>query len=269
MKKVLIIILFFQGLILNAQVAGYMGKRMTIGYSNYFSPSYLGRSANSTVRSLGLNTVNCFNMEYTIGKRTNLCVGGQFGKTGFVKEGGFTYNYTYYDSAYIPAEPIKDQKTIYYLPKNGLPMQMRSLNFSLGFKFFRTGYIAPVGAYTKVELILFMNHVTYDPKAFYANTARYEEERIKTNVGPGTYNFKSLAIAATFGRQRILFDRLVLDAGIRLAVSPNMVLNYITADIFGESNTVTMEEQIRLNSNTRLFTAQIFNFHLGIGFLAF
>ncbi|MCE3280446.1 MAG: hypothetical protein K0S44_2637 [Bacteroidetes bacterium] len=265
MKKVLIFTLFFQGLFLNAQVAGYMGKRMTIGYSNYFSPSFYGRSANSTVRSLGMNTVNCFNVEYTIGKRTNFCVGGQFGKTGFVKEGGF--NYKYYDSTY--SDPVQTDVTLHYLPKNGLPMQMRSLNFSVGFKFFRSGYIAPVGAYTKVELLLFMNRVTYDPLAFYANTARYEEERIKTRIGTGTYNFKSLAIAATFGRQRILFDRLVLDAGIRLAVSPNMVLNFISTEVFGDGYNSTMEEQIRLNSNTRLFTAQLFNFHLGIGFLAF
>jgi hypothetical protein len=267
MKKVLIFILFFQGLFLNAQVAGYMGKRFTIGYSNYFSPSFLGRSANSTVRSLGMNTVNCLNAEYTIGKRTNFCVGGQFSKTGFVKTGGF--NYTYYDSTYSYTDPSRINGTLHYLPKNGLPMQMRSLNFAVGFKFFRSGYIAPVGAYTKVELVMFMNRITYDPKAFYLDEARYEEKRVG-KIGNGTYDFKSFAIAATFGRQRILFDRLVLDAGIRLAFSPNMVLNYISTEVFGDDGyNSTMEEQIRLNSNSRLFTAQVFNFHLGIGFLAF
>jgi hypothetical protein len=265
MKKLLIIILFLQGLNLNAQVAGYMGKRMTIGYSNYFSPSFLGRSANSTVRSLGLNTVNCLNMEYTIGQRTNLCGSGQYGKTGFVKEGGFHYRYV---DPSNPSDPFTDG-TIHYLPKNGLPMQMRSINISVGFKFFKTGYIAPIGAYTKIELVLFMNRITYDPKAFYANTVRYEENRIMTNVGPGTYDFRSLAIAATFGRQRILFDRLVLDAGIRLAFSPNMVVNVVSGNFVNDGYTTNIDDQIKLNSNSRLFTAQVFNFHLGIGFLAF
>lgn len=250
-----------------SQVSGYMGKRLSLSYSNYFSPSLLGRSANSTTDfSLGLNTTHCGNLEYVIKKRTNFCIGIQFSKLGTIKE-SYNYTFTYVDpwgnSSYLQSG------TAYYLPSNRLPMQLKMTNIAVGFKFFRSGYIAPVGKYNKLEFVLFMSDLTYESKSFYSSPSRRPEDKISTSMGSGHYEFKSFAVAFTFGRQRILFDRLILDTGIRFAVSPNMFVNYMVTDFFGDEYDKTIEEQIKFNTNTRIFTSQVFNFHIGLGFLAF
>lgn len=267
MLKKLLFILLIQSTLVNAQVAGYMGKRLSLGYSNYFSPSLLGRSANSTEDfTPGINSTHCVNLEYTLKKKTNFCIGVQFSKMGVIKQ-SYNYTYTYVDpwngSSYLMGG------TAYYMPSNRLPMQLKTTNISFGFKFFRSGYIAPLGKYNKLEFVVFMNNVTYDRSAFYTSNSRTPEHKITTSMGNGNYDFNSFAVALTFGKQRILFDRIIVDTGIRFALSPNAVVNYMVNDFFGEEYNQTIEDQIKTNTNTRIFTSQVFNFHIGLGFLAF
>lgn len=264
--KQLIFILLLQGTFMTAQVSGYMGKRFSVGYSNYFSPAFVGRTANSTEMSLGVNTVHCVNLEYSIKRRTNFCIGIQFWKTGIIRENGYDYSYEYND----PYGGITSESgTAYYLPDTRAPMQLRTVNISMGFKFFRHGYIAPVGRYTKLEGILFMDNVSYDPLAFYRTSSGFPKDRFSRFIGTGYYSYKTFAVALTLGRQRVLFNRIIIDSGIRFGVSPNFVFNYIVNDVFGDTYRKSMEDQIKLNTNTRIFTGQLVNLHLGIGFLAF
>jgi hypothetical protein len=263
MIRKLLIVILLQSAFVNAQVAGYMGKRLSLGYSNYFSPSFIGEAANATEDyALGINTTHCANIEYTIKNRTNFCFGVQFSKLGVRKD---SYSYTYTD----PYGGYLNTGSAEYIPANRLPMQLKMTNIAIGFKFFRSGYIAPLGRYNKLEFILFMSNVTYDAKSFYKTSSRLPEYKVEGSLGTGNYDFKECALALTFGRQRILFDRLIIDTGIRFAVSPNAMVNYFVDDIAGEDYNTSMEHQVRKSTNARIFTAQLFNFHIGLGFLAF
>lgn len=249
-----------------AQVPGYMGKRFIVGYSNYFSPALLGRTANSTETSLRLNSVNCINLEYTMKNSIDFCFGIQFWKTGVLRNNGYTYNYTYYDSTYN--NYYSEGGEAYYMPSNKLAMQLKSTIVSIGFKFFRSGYIAPAGKYTKLDFLFFKNNVVYEKDAFYKTKYRSPEYKLNFLLGNGNFSSSTCAIALTFGKQRVIFNRIIIDSGIRFAVSPNVIFNVLGGE-FLDNDIETMEYQMKLSTNSRIFTGQLVNFHLGIGFLAF
>lgn len=250
--KVTLLALFISSFIA-AQTPGYMGRHCMIGYSNNFFVSALGANTKST--EVGINSTHCFNFEYVIKNRTNFCLSFQTLKTGL--EPDESYDYSNYGNAE-------------YDPKPYVPMQVRSTNIALGFKFFRKGTFAPVGKYRKIEMMLLLSKLNYEKNSF----TYYDynsSSTIRTSLGKGEYNFSSFAIAYTFGRQRVLFDRLVLDYGIQVAVFPGIVLNTLGDGLFelGSSTGNIMEYDLQRSTSMRLFTHQLFNFHIGLGFLAF
>lgn len=105
----------------------------------------------------------------------------------------------------------------------------------------------------------------YDPGDFYESSSISKDK--VTNIGTGNYHYQSLVVAYTIGRQRVLFDTLIIDSGFRFGLSPNVMFDNIE-DLFS-SGAPSFEYQIKRKVNQRIFGAQMFNFHLGIGFLAF
>lgn len=248
-----------------AQVPGYMGKRLSIGYSNYFMLSAYGPTANASspeIGTIGLNTVHSFNLEYSIKNRTNVCLSVQSGKTGMnpPEESAQYYdgtsNYNYY--------------TYHYAPRPYKPMQISSLNVGLGVKFFQSGSLAPIGKYRKLELLLLFNHLTYKRDGFTYYDYNNQQYR-NLQVGKGDYRYKTFAITYTIGRSRVLFDRLVLDGGIRFGLMPAAIFNFLNdGEIFFDAiGSTSTEATFKHQVNNRLFRAQTFNFHLGLSFLAF
>ncbi|MCX6297054.1 MAG: hypothetical protein NTX97_13535 [Bacteroidetes bacterium] len=258
--------LFFITVYSNAQIAGYMGKRFSIGYSNYFMVSAIGPTANAISPSgnRGVNTTHCLNLEYTIKNRTNFCLSLQNSNTGVdpgdlgvQKINSFDNSYAYYDYRYAP-KPYK-------------PMNVNSYNVGLGFKFFQSGSLAPIGKYKKLELLLMFNHFTYQNTAF-----TYYDFNSSTNasgvIGTGDYHFKTFALTYTIGRSRVLFDRIVIDYGFRFGFVPAGVWAVLTADgatLIETPNSTVTEQRFKYDVNTRLFKYQLVNFHIGLSFLAF
>lgn len=240
-----------------SQVPGYMGKRLSIGYSNNFFPSLLYPSSKSTDRGeLGLNTTHCINIDYAIKKRTEFCVSVEFFKSAIARSDGYIYSNgtTNYNSAV-------------YAPGDKTFIQLKSTNVSLGFKFFKQGFIAPVGKYRKLEFVLLSDKINYNRNSFYDQY--YSSDTALTAFGTGEYEFKSFAIAFTFGRQRVLFNSIILDTGFRFGVSTNTVFKFFLDNLLDGRSTYDIESQFKQDVNKRLFAAQLFNFHIGIGFLAF
>lgn len=249
MKKLIVFIIILISISVKAQVPGYFGKRLSFGYSNYFSPSNFSIASHTTKdHAWGLNTSHSFNSEFTIKPRTNLCIGVQFSKLGI--EDHYEYE-NYYSLVYQPA--------------SHKPMQLRTTNFSLGFKIFRSVYVAPVGKYQKIEFIFLLDEVKYNQGDFYDNIS-FTKNRVE-NIGKGKYNYRSSVFAYTIGRQRILFNSIIIDSGVRFGMSPNVMFDNI-GDLFS-SGAPSFENQIRRKVNQRIFGAQMCNIHLGIGFIAF
>ena len=270
-------ILFFLATttMLNAQVSGYMGKRFSIGYSNYFLPTGLGPGANAEtsepLSTIGLNTTHCLNLEYIIKSRTTFCFSLQTAKTGM--DPGEITTYTY---SYNPYSSSGQYYTYKYDEKPYKPMQIRAINLGLGFKFFQSGSLSPVGKYKKVELLFMFNHLTYKKNAFtyydnyYGSSGSYRT----ATLGTGDYQFNTFAITYTIGRSRVLFDKLVLDCGIRFGVTPAGIWGYVNQngdflDTSSSSYVLGIEKNFRYHTNMRMFRCQLFNFHIGLGFLTF
>ena len=240
--------------IITAQTPGYMGKHCTLGYSLNIFPSAVGASKKST--DPGLNTTHCFNFEYVIKNRTIFCMSVQTLKTGMAYDGEINTSSGSYE----------------YAPKPYIPMQLHSTNVVFGFKFFKKGTFAPVGKYRKLELSLLFSRLTYGNRSFkfydyYASSSDY------VKIGTGDYRYNTFSINYTIGRQRVFFDRLVLDYGIQFSAFPGIVVGAVLGDVldFNSSayETTNLSDRFKNQSNVRLLTHQLVNFHLGLGFLAF
>lgn len=266
----LIAILFISSQ-LAAQVSGYMGKRLMVGYSNYFMPALIGPSANakSSSGSFGVNTTHSFNLEFVTKSRTVFCASFQKSTTGMypseLQETVYDGISSYYSYVYE------------YEPVPYRPMQINSTNIAAGFKFFQAGSLAPVGKYKKLEVLMMLNKLTYSATEFryYDNyTLQFEKKKL----GTGNYNVNSFAITYTMGRSRVLFDRMVIDHGLRIGVAPIAVFKafsdagFFTTDasVYYESvlNNAKIEKALKDDVQKRLFRFQAINYHIGISFLA-
>jgi hypothetical protein len=254
MKRLLYIFLI-QAAFANAQVVGYMGKRLIIGYSNNFSIAGVGPTAESY--DPGFNTTHCFNLEYIIKNRTNFCLSYQMLKTGV--EIPYDFYVQTYNSAYGYSEGVS------YTYAGSAPMQVSTKNFGIGFKFFPQGTLSPIGKYRKLELLLLFSDFTYPRNSFdYYNSTDYTMK--KGSVGTGDYSFKTFAITYTMGHQRVLFNRIVFDYGIQFGFLPAGAFGYLTDGEFTTGG--SYESVFRQETNQRLFRHQMFSFHLGLGLLA-
>ena len=241
---------------MNAQTPGYMGKHCMIGYTNNFSPALLMANAKS-VDPPGINSSHCFNLDYVIKNRTSFCVSYQFMKTGM----NFDNN--------IDIEDAATSYNLSYEPKSKLPMQLKSNNITLGFKFFKRGNFAPVGKYKKLDLMLMFSTVSYEQNAFTYHDYN-SSTQVRRNYGKGEYNFSTFAIAYTLGRQRVFFNCLVLDYGVQFAATPAGLLGSVLGDnSYYVENGSELEAAIKHQKNVRLVGHQLVNIHLGLGFLAF
>ncbi|MCW3104173.1 MAG: hypothetical protein JWO09_2613 [Bacteroidetes bacterium] len=244
--------------LVSAQIPGYLGKRLMVGYSNNFFLSTVDPTASSY--DLGMNTTHSLNVEYTIKNRTNICASFQMFRTGIAVNTGFIeYRTTSSGSTTV--------KTYTYYPIPDAPMVMKTKCLALGFKFFKRGSFAPLGKYRKLEAVLMFSNISYQPLTF-----RYIQgnKTGRASLGSGNYSYKEFAVTYTLGRQRILFDRLVVDYGVQFGFMPLGALSI--TDYSGTVNITNypgaMESVLREESNMRLFRYELFNIHLGLGFLA-
>lgn len=273
------ITLFFFAIVsvnLWAQVPGYMGKRFSIGYSNYFAPripsmgsvfsySYSGNEMEmATNRSF--NYTNCIDVDYILNSKISLCVATQFSKMDFCKYGSYFSLYNY--SSGVSSD-------IYYSPPKGKNMDLKTTNFSIGFKFFKKRYENPLGRYRKMELILVNDKVLMDKNEFYYDL-NYPYAAMKYTVPDAPYKYKSVVFAYTMGKQRVLFDKIVLDYGLRIGLNCNYflrngsIMNEILRIASEKTNEdITLDTQLKEAANIRISQSQFINAHLGFRFLAF
>jgi hypothetical protein len=261
-KTILLGFVLLTASVLTAQVPGYMGKRLTLGYSNNFFAAIIGPPAQSY--DMGINTTHSFNIEFTIKPRTNFCLSYQMFNTGV------TTNHTFVNSTQDQYGNVYNVES-HFDPVPNKPMELHSNNVCIGFKFFNAGSLAPVGKYRKLELVLMFTELSYPPNSFFTYNYNYgfggNDGVSRSSLGTGNYNFKSFALTYSLGRQRVLFNRLVLDYGLQFGFVPAGV--FATLNSEGDfSDASTPENVFRQETNKRLFRHQLFNFHIGLGFLA-
>ncbi|MDQ3047808.1 MAG: hypothetical protein M3R27_09700 [Bacteroidota bacterium] len=249
-----------------AQVSGYMGKRMVISYSNYFMIGLKGpgpiSSGSMAEFSPTINNTNCLNLEYAYSMRNMICLSGQYMRTGIAYDKGNR------DGFLISSNERPYPESTRYGGKFSKPALLTSFNFGLSLKSFARGFIAPMGKYKKIELLMMFEKVKYDHKNFLKedNSGGYPYTETQYTLGKGEYKYTNVSIAYTMGRQRVVNDRFVIDYGVRIAYAPTVnAISILAGDDFVD----TIEDYYRRASRMRVFRHQLINFHLGIGFLAF
>lgn len=250
----------------NAQVSGYFGKRGVISYSNYFMLGFKGPGPNESgyldEYSLAFNNVHCINFDYAYKQRKMVSLSGQYLRTGVAYDRGGHDDFL--DAASYREYPYPDGAR--YGGYFSKPALLTSINFSFGVKTFKTGFIAPVGKYRKIEMLLMFENIVYDNENFKKSINDDPSQDTLYTLGTGKYSYRNVSFAYTFGRQRVIKDKIVLDYGIRFAYMP--ALNIITLAA-GDDYVSSIETYYRRQSALRLARQQLVNFHLGIGFLAF
>jgi hypothetical protein len=253
MKKI-IVLLSIVSLTAYSQVTGYLGKRFTVGYSVTTFPA-LGAMPSSDEGELELKwkAIHCGNIEYIVGKRSALIVGMQYSKYATRLNGIYVNGY--------------NSTTLNYDPVPYSPAIISSTGLNLSYKFFGKRFLAPVGKYMKIDFLYLHNKVTLPEKAFsYTDYSGSNAIKKNMNYGSKEYIFNAIVLAATFGKQRIFFDVLAVDYGIRIGFTPQALASI---DLFESNNSVSLENKIKTKNMERTFAYQVFNVHIGIGFLAF
>lgn len=233
MKNSIVLFCIFISLTAYSQVPGYFGRRAVVSYAVWAHPNVNLLANSPSSNGIVLDRTHAFSLDYIVSHRASICFGFQFSRIGMNFPGEYYRNFIYTGSDKYPA----------YLHAKGA---------SVGLKFFARDKIAPLGRYIKWDALVMFNKLVYDPNDVYDQSENVRLTEVDENVNSFGGGF-----ALSFGRQRILFDRIVLDGGFRMA----FVLCPVeyTSDYAREFYYVT----------ERLVFNQLVNFRIGIGFLAF
>jgi len=155
-----------------------------------------------------------------------------------------------------------DTYTYGYKGKNDFPGRVKVKGFSIGYKLFARQRYAPVGSYIKIDWTYYINKISYETQGAYElnyNNSSGGNTQIPLTYAPGEFENAGFGPAFSVGRQRIFYDKLIVDYGFRFAL----------AIVPREGGTNAYAKQFASTAVERVFFNQFINFRLGIGFLAF
>jgi|ERR1043165_2584408 hypothetical protein len=219
----------------DAQVPGYMGRRLITSYSNYFMFGADGPTARKS--GSGFNFTHVLGAEYLVKGNKAIGFAAQFVHTGV------------------------EYKYIKYNFKERDPLILNNWAFALSLKRYGKNRIAPLGAYIKFEALFSRYTAKYDKDGFKIqdHSNWWQTTYYSVDAGTGEIKFNGIGGAFSIGRQRILFHRLVLDYGARGSIMFPLLHKFNT----------DIERSIYSQSGYRFLGHQFINLKVGIGFLAF
>lgn len=249
MKKIIVFLYLLSSLTLSAQVAGYMGKRATLVYTFGYHPAlgviidFFGTQ--NPHEDFSLNTTHMLEFNYLVKPK------GAF---------SFVFDYSHLGLGF------NDDSRFSYSGSQAYPAFLNLKAFCIGYKFFSRNRIAPLGSYMKWEGVFVYNTMKYDTKGAFETVQEqnyngwvtsYATKKNPVTDPSGKVNSFGGGISMSLGRQKIFYDKIVFDMGVRFAfvLAPD-----------GYSNVKYAQEFPTL---TRTFFNQVVNLRIGMGFLAF
>ncbi|MFL5764235.1 MAG: hypothetical protein ACJ77K_09855 [Bacteroidia bacterium] len=237
MKKLLVIssfILIASGCFAQRMVPGYLGKRFTVGYTFNAAPNlssiiYFYGGEKFSYR--GPLMKHGMKVSYVTGRRE------------------FSFNVRYLakridNSAYRNSD-------IVILPDHE---RFNMIDYVLSWKRFGSTKSAPLGGYYGWELFYSKGCMNYHP---YQRDDNYTGEKISHSGGK--VESAGCGFSYALGRQRIFYDKLVVDYGLSVSLL-----------VWGRMNTQNIYEEYLEKNGPRSFSEiPQFNVHLGFGYLAF
>jgi hypothetical protein len=220
-----------------------MGKRIILTLHGTYFPTFGSATARSN-DDFRINTTHTAGLELLASNTTALCVSAGFLKTG-LGYGNFAKSGSYF----------------IYTGDDEVPATISIFQYSVGIKTFKRNKDVPLGFYMKWELVYQKGMIRFDENDVrYWNYNAYGNSSYLPYSKEGKVSYKGFGAAYSLGWQRIFFDRLVLDYGVRFALHFPYNRN---------NNGDELETELFSKTYERILEHQLLNVRLGLGFLAF
>lgn len=215
------------------QAPGYLGKKLIFGYGINVSPalyganannkSVLGTEGNAEKGKLAFNFIHEGFVEYATSTKWMIGFSTRYYKTAFDnptfmpdKNGDVQYSNRQHPNGYYT---------------------IKGLSYSLFFKVFRPGYVAPWGKYIMFGPVFNTAKASYNPATMnivaktgyndYYNGNYNQHDTLISDFGPKVQSYKGFNFMLGFGKSRIIANRIVLDYGFNMylfSFFPNIAL---------------------------------------------
>jgi hypothetical protein len=247
-KAILLACLVCTAMAVHAQNSGYLGRKFSLNYNTYFSnalnfPNQFGNSG-----LLSFNVMHHVEADVVVGRHKTLGLNFEYAKTSFPYSNYLEYRAKDVNGVYTGRMATFRTKDVGKIDVFGCGIYLRH--------FFK-GNIAPLGTYIKPGLnIVFFNADPGDPVS--TNGLTLEDAGITlNNYGP----YMSFNISMEVGQNRIFFNRMFLDYGLRLGISPTEAI------IMSDGIDVTKSGFLGSISRRRVDSMLLFNAKIGVGVL--
>lgn len=271
--KIKIYILFVTALLSSrgeAQIPGYMGKKLAIMYNIGVSPAISNINYRGNTGFSAFNIRHTLGIDYVRGRQRSIGIAASYMRTAMHYGSYYSFPTTRYEYTIEGTDTSATPYEVYASGNFSGNVYIGSAGLSLYWKFFTKKSLAPLGPYQRIDLgfvkywvtrneIEPIKYVLQDHYTDYNTVASYYQERTINIAPPGDENvYSRCQVGWGFGKQRILWNKVVFDRGIRFGALFNL-----SGDVqLGSENF----EDIMAR---RLFNASCFSFNIGAGFLAY
>lgn len=214
-----------------SQPAGYMGKRFIITHYSFYFPAFSEPSFRST-EGFKMNITKALGVDFAATGKSSICLAAQYFLTGISYQNSYNH--------------------ILHVRGSTIPAKLNVIQYSVGLKRFSRKLFAPIGFYMKWEMFYQQYIIKYDPVGFYTR-------QNEIDGGTGLIKMKGIGSAFSIGKQRIFWDKIVVDYGIRFSLSAPLPYRFANE----------VERSMAGKAYIRVVNNQLLNVKLGIGFLAF
>lgn len=241
-----------------AQPPGYMGKRFTLSYEQLAGPNFfelikLDNIQRDNISSHTISESNAkwnytgtISLDYVVGKTKSRGI-----SISLIDQTMYFNDYT--------VDTIYSYGNYYNIYQNDFINNAKLTGFTIGayVKYYKVKNIAPLGEYYKLELLYSSYQInSIDKKGDLSDLAKPNLEPVST-----------IGFAITFGKNRIIWDNIVISAGLttgfRLGFFTSAFKNHNNQTGSGAFNDLKKDAQFWHGQN--LF----YNLHLGVGWLLF
>lgn len=271
-----------------SQISGYQGRRTILSYNGLGSPALSNYNQNSQAGIISLNRHHLFKGEYLLNRFSSIGLQSHMYRSiAFFSGNNIEYSAQHLDSDGQLVNSFAD--AIYFVPSQRVLYDKLNENYgeltgySVGL-FYRTytSRIAPLGNYFQVGLDYHMFNLEPNAKAFSSPDFNAVFETYQANgFSPSSPNLNqkqngaALAFSFEWGKQRIFWDRVVGNLGIRSslilskegytglkkAISPNTGSEV--------DQRIKLEKYFVNQGRERLAALMLANIYFGIGLLVF
>jgi len=213
------------------KVPGYMGRKVIVSAEGGLSFPILNKVFRDKTDNFALRYGG--GIEIVVGTKSSLAANIDFGKTTFDinTSSGIGYDYN----------------------TNSGTIEASIMTAKLNYRSYTGDYVAPQGTYYGIGLS--MSKVDWEPT---------DPSAVIYNLRPSYTRF---GLNIEFGRNRILFDRLVLSYGARYNFTLANPVEKIDEGFYLDNTTSRVNTERAFNAN--LWMYNLLSLHLGIGFMPF